>query len=70
MKNKTKEELITEYAKLLEDYEKLSKALKEAVGIIKDSIELMKQQNEEYKTLFAFLKKVENAPEIENNILS
>lgn len=70
MKNKTKEELITENAKLLEDNEKLLKALNEAVGIIKESVELIKQQNEDNKMLLAFLKTVQNAPKVENKIHS
>lgn len=70
MKNKTKEELITEYAKLLEDYEKALKALDEAVGIIKECVKLVGQQNEDNKRLLAFLKTVKNAPKIENKIHS
>lgn len=70
MKNKTKEELITEYAKLLEDHEKALKALDEAVGIIKECVELIGQQNEDNERLLAFLKTVKNAPKIENKIHS
>ena len=70
MKNKTKEEIITEYAKLLEEHEKTLKALEEAVGIIKECIEIVGQQKEDNKRLLAFLKTVKNAPKIESKIHS
>ena len=70
MKNMTKEEIITEYAKLLEEHEKTLKALEEAVGIIKECIGIVGQQNEDNKRLLAFLKTVKNAPKIESKIHS